>query len=128
MSDWQDDAAFEAPPPTSDPWQQNAPEPETTVAETDDDAYPPKDWYKTKDPELRAKYLLAQLINQFGDTPEVQAIGDYELKTAKRIPPTVDEHLSYLEAHYHLFPNEYNRRTLNNFRKVIASGDEIIFK
>ena len=127
-SDWRDTAAFEAPPPTNDPWKQNAPEQETTAAETDDDAYPPEDWYKTKDPELRAEYLYAQLINQFGDTPEVQAIGDYELKAAQGTPPTLDEYLSYLEAHYRLFPNENNRRTLEELRNTIDAGGELIFK
>ena len=77
---------------------------------------------------MRAEYLYAQLIKQFGDTPEVQAIGDYELKVAGRISPTPEEYTGYLEAHYHLFPNDQNRKTLENWRKIVASGNKIIFE
>ena len=124
--DWRDDSAFDVTPPKNDPWSQTFPESESIDAAKD--TYPPRDWYKTKDPELRAEYLYAQLIKQFGDTPEVQAIGDYELKVARGTPPTLEEYTDYLEAHYHLFPNENNRRTLEYLRKVIASGNEIIFE
>ena len=123
--DWRDDGVFESPPPKEDPWEPTYPEQQTTDA---NDTYPPRDWYKTKDPELRAEYLYAQLIKQFGDTPEVQTIGDYELKVARGIAPTLEEYANYLEAHYTLFPNEDNRRTLEDFRKIVASGSEIIFE
>ena len=86
-SDWRDDSAFESSSPKVDPWKQTYPEQEVTDAT--DDTYPPRDWYKTEDPELRAEYLYAQLLKQFGDTPEVQAIGDYELKVARGISPTL---------------------------------------
>ena len=124
--DWRDNSAFDVLLPKSDPWEQSPPVSEPTDAV--DDTYPPKDWYKTEDPELRAEYLYAQLTKQFGDTPEVQAIGDYELKVARGIPPTLEEYTDYLEAHYHLFPNKQNRQTLDNLRKAIASGNEIIFE
>ncbi|MDE0425078.1 MAG: hypothetical protein OXN25_09435 [Candidatus Poribacteria bacterium] len=124
--DWQDDGVFDSSSPKVDPWEQTLPEHGTI--ETDDDTYPHRDWYKTKDPELRAEYLYAQLIKQFGDTPEVQAIGEYELKAAQGIPPTLEEYTVYLEAHYHLFPNKQNQQTLNNLRKAIASGHKIIFE
>lgn len=124
--DWREDSASDVPLSKSDPWGQTFPEPEVTDAT--DDTYPPRDWYKTEDPELRAEYLYAQLLKQFGDTPEVQAIGDYELKVARGIPPTLEEYIDYLEAHYQLFPNENNRSTLEDLRKVIASGNEIMFE
>lgn len=101
--DWRDDGVFDGSLPQVDPWEQTYPEQESANT---DDTYPPRDWYKTKDPELRAEYLYAQLIKQFGDTPEVQAIGDYELKVARGIPPTLEEYTGYLEAHYTLFPKE----------------------
>ena len=125
-SDWRDDGAFDVTLPKSDPWQQSSPVSKSTDAV--DDTYPPRDWYKTEDPELRAEYLYAQLTKQFGDTPEVQAIGDYELKVARGIPPSLEEYTDYLEAHYHLFPNKQNRQTLDNLRKAITSGNEIIFE
>ncbi|MCY3721117.1 hypothetical protein F4X88_15600 [Candidatus Poribacteria bacterium] len=124
--DWRDDSVFDVTPPKNDPWGQTHPVSEPTKAA--DDTYPPRDWYKTEDPELRAEYLYAQFIKQFGDTPEVQAIGDYELKVARGIPPTLEEYTHYLEAHYHLFPNQHNRQTLDNLRKAIASGNAIIFE
>ncbi len=123
--DWRDDSEFDVTPLKSDPWKQPSPQQETTDA---DDTFPPRDWYKTEDPELRAEYLYAQLIKQFGDTPEVQAIANYEKKIARDIPRTLEEYTAYLEAHYHLFPNKHNKQTLDNLRKVLASGNKIIFK
>ena len=122
---WQEGYVFEGSSSKVDPWEQTYPEQEITDP---DDTYPPRDWYKTEDPELRAEYLYAQLIKQFGDTPEVQAIGEYELKAAQGIPPTLEEYTAYLEAHYYLFPNKQNQQTLNNLRKAIASGHKIIFE
>ena len=128
--DWRSDNTFDSPFPQGDPWNRLAPR-ETGVASSDskDDAtYPPRDWPKTADPELRAEYLHAQLLKQFGDIPAVHIIGAFELKTARGIPPTVEEYIAFLEAHNSLFPHETHRRTLEDIRKAVADGVKIVFE
>ena len=93
-----------------------------------EETYPPKDWHKTKDPVLRAEYLYAQLIKQFGDTPEVQAIADYELRAAQGIPSTLDEYIEFLEAHMSFWPNETTLSTLKEMRRIKADGGNFVFK
>lgn len=94
----------------------------------DDATYPPRDWHKTADPELRAEYLHAQLLKQFGDIPAVHIIGAFELRAARGIPPAVDEYIAFLEAHNSLFPNETHQRTLEDIRKAVADGVKIVFE
>lgn len=94
--DWRDDSTFDAALPKSDPWKQTHPESET--ADTTDDTYPPRDWYKTEDPELFIKYFRAQLIKQFGDVEEVHIVVDREEKRKLGIPVTLDEQINFLEA------------------------------
>lgn len=84
----------------------------------------PPHWTHTADPVLRAEYHRAQLVKQFGDIPQVHAVANWELKHA--IASTMEivwfpfksgEYITYLEALYHLWPNEANRRTLEDTRK-----------
>ena len=120
--DWRDESTFDTPPPKNDPWKQT--EQETEVADAAD-TYPPKDWYKTEDPVLRAEYYGAQMLKQFGDTPEVRTVSDWELNEAMGITPTHDELITYLEALYHLFPRERTLNTLNHHRELRAKGVEV---
>ena len=131
--DWRDDNVFDSLHEKTDPWSQiyqDGGEFSNDDAKNseDEETYPPLDWYKTKDPELRAEYLYAQLIKQFGDTPEVQAIGEYEIKAAQGIPPTLDEYIEFLEAHVFLWPNDTTLRTIKEMRRIKAGGENIIFK
>ena len=119
-SDWRDDSTFETLPPTEDPWENIHPKAELTDA--DDDTYPPRNWYKTEDPVLRAEYYGAQMLKQFGDTPEVHTVSDWELKKAMGVTPTHDELITYLEALYHVFPREGTLNTLNYHRELRAKG------
>lgn len=120
--DWQDDGIFDSLLPKVDPWEQTYPEQETTYT---DDTYPPRDWYKTKDPELHAEYFYAQLLKQFGDLPEVHTVGEYNLNVAKGVPQTLGKIEAYLEANYHLFPNEKNKKAIEDFQQIRASGAEV---
>ena len=124
--DWQDDSTFDVTPPKSDPWKQTHPGSETT--DTVDDTYPPRDWYKTEDPELRAEYFYAQLLKQFGDIPEVHTVGEYDLDVARGEPLTLGKIEAYLEANYHLFPNEKTKKAIEDFQELKASGAEIGIK
>ncbi|MCY3550374.1 MAG: hypothetical protein OXH39_07920 [Candidatus Poribacteria bacterium] len=120
--DWRDDSTFETPPPKNDPWKQT--KQETEVADAAD-TYPPKDWYKTEDPVLRAEYYGAQMLKQFGDTPEVRIVSDWELKKEMDITPTHEELITYLEALYHLFPRDKTLQALNYHRELRAKGVEV---
>ena len=93
--DWRDDSVLDSFPEETDPWLETD-HPGAEKSE-DEETFPPIDWYKTKDPVLRAEYLYAQLIKQFGDTPEVQAIGDYELRAAQGIPQHLMNTSSFLK-------------------------------
>lgn len=121
--DWRDDNTFDVPSPKSDPWEQSHSESES--ATVTDDTYPPRDWYKTEDLELRAEYLYAQLIKQFGDIPEVHTVGEYELDVARGVPLTLGKIEAYLEANYHLFPNEKTKKAIEDFHEIKALGATI---
>lgn len=81
---------------------------------------PPPDWPKTEDPELRQKYDFAQLLKQFGDTPEVRYIIVFNLKPKNNI--TLEQAIAYSEAMYRLFPSEKNLKALRDIRAVPAEG------
>ena len=121
--DWRDDPAFDDTLVKNDPWKQTYLE--HTATEDTDDTYPPKEWYKTEDLVLRAEYYGAQMLKQFGETPEVRTVSDWEVKKAMEITPTHDELITYLEALYHLFPREATLQALNYHRELRAKGVEI---
>lgn len=87
----------------------------------------PRHWLHTEDRVLHAEYYRAQLLKQFGDIPQVHTFANWELKdaiaSAMEIPWFTlkpGERIAYLEALYHLWPTENNRRTLENARKDAA--------
>ncbi len=121
--DWRDGETFAVELPKDDPWKPNHSVSESTEAV--DDTYPPRDWYKTEDPELRAEYFYAQLLKQFGDIPEVHIVGEYELDVARGVPLTLGKIEAYLEANYHLFPNEKTKKAIKDFHEIKALGATI---
>lgn len=129
--DWREDGEVDVPQPTATPWKKlDAQEANigAPVSEDADDTYPPRDWHKTEDPELHAEYFYAQLLKQFGNIPEVHIVGNHKLNRAKGIPSTFSQYVTYLEALYHLFPNEKNKQVLDRLHKLKASGANISFK
>ena len=90
--------------------------------EEDTEVYPPTDWYKTTDPVLFNEYFLAQLINQFGDVPQVHILAAGDLKIVLKIPMTLDEKLEHSEAMYDLFPDEGTLEGIKLLRELKASG------
>lgn len=125
--DWRDDSGFDLSFPQNDPWAGIYPESEPTDAA--DDIYPPRDWYKTKDPALYIEYLEAQLIKQFGDIPEVHTFVAYEERRKFGIPiKDVDEYLNFLKAQYTLWPEEVTLKTLETLQSEIAEGKNITFR
>ncbi|MYB95446.1 hypothetical protein F4054_22840 [Candidatus Poribacteria bacterium] len=117
--DWRDDDGFDSLRTKTDPWKQ---------IYVSDDPAPAPTLESTEDPKLRAKYLYDILLNQFGDIPEVHTIGEYEHNTARGIPTTLDEYITFLEAHMSLWPNNTTLSTLEEMRRVKADGVQVIFK
>lgn len=78
----------------------------------------PVDWVLTENPNLLAKYRHAQLLQQFGDIPQVRTVIEFELNTADGyVSNDLHKHIAYLEAHLFLWPSETTRRTLEETRK-----------
>jgi len=119
--DWREESVFDKPPRKTDPWKNlNGQQADTETANSEDsEVYPPPDWPETKDPELRAQYFHAQLINQFGDIPEVHIVATYQRKKELRIPVTINEYIASLEARYHLWQNKRTLQVLERLRKEI---------
>ena len=118
--DWRDDSTLEYPSPTNDPWKHIYPKDKLTSAA--DDTYPPRDWYKTEDPELFFESFRAQLIKQFGDIPAVHIVAEREKKRKMRIPVTLDEQILFLEAQYRLWNNKDTLKILTLLRKAKEDG------
>ena len=87
------------------------------VSGEDSDVYPPPDWPLTKDPELRAECFHAQLIDQFGDIPQVHTVAAYQRKRELQIPVTIDDYTDFLEAQYHLWENKRTLRVLERLQQ-----------
>ena len=125
--DWRDDGASAFRFSKGDPWAQIYPESKPT--DDADDTYPPRDWYKSKDPALYIEYLQAQLIKQFGDIPEVHTFVAYEERRKFGIPiKDVGEYMDFLKAQYTLWPEQVTLETLEILQKEIAEGKNIIFR
>ncbi len=75
---------------------------------------------ETMDPDALWNAVHNQLIEQFGDIPEVYLFTDMNRKMAKHIPLTLDERIAGIEAALYLFPREGTRRYLQRLRKIRA--------
>jgi hypothetical protein len=122
--DWRDDQASDARRPKTDPWKnldvQQVDIETSTVSGEDSEVYLPPNWHLTEDPALRAEYFHAQLINQFGDIPEVHIVAAYQRKKELGLPVTIDEYIASLEARYHLWQNKRTLQVLESLRKEKA--------
>lgn len=86
--------------------------------QTDDETYPPKNWYQTKDREKFYVYYHAQLIKQFGDIEEVRIVVDTEYKIEKGIKLKLDEQIQFLESQNHLWPDKRTQETLDKLIRI----------
>ena len=66
--------------------------------------------------EWKNKYNHAQLLKQFGDTPQVRFIIEFQRNPGFEISHQL--FVAYFQAHYHLFPTENNRRALEEARNI----------
>ena len=79
----------------------------------------------TDDPELFAKIYREQLVEQYGDIPEVEVVVEGETKLwfgGFRFPGDEDDYVAFLEAKYALWPNDSQLRRLEKYRKAQADG------
>jgi hypothetical protein len=80
----------------------------------------PTNWSQTEDPELRARYYHAQLLQQFGNIPAVHIVAERKRKqlvASGVYSATLDEQIEFAKARYVLWPNESNRKYLERFLK-----------
>ena len=80
---------------------------------------------ETDDPELFAKIYREELIEQFGDIPEVEIVVEGETKLwfgGFRLPDDADEYLAYYEALYALFPSSLH--LLESARENVQKAKE----
>ena len=82
---------------------------------------------ETDDPELYGKIYKEQLIEQFGNIPEVDIVVEGEKKLmfgGFRIKGNEDEYLAYHEALYVLFPDAWVLRQLERAREEVRKAKE----
>lgn len=77
---------------------------------------------ETNDPEEYAKLFREQLIEQFGDVPEIDSIVKVEkkVKAGESIP--LDEFVDYAHALFQFFPSE---QTLRQLQEVLAEQEKV---
>ena len=98
----------------SDPWQN-----QESPGETEDTATLITD-PETMPPDALWDAIHNQLIEKFGDIPQVYQFTEMNRKREKQIPITLDERIVGIEAALYLFPTEGTRRHLEHLRKIQA--------
>ena len=77
---------------------------------------------ETMDPDELHSAKYNQLLEKFGDIPQVHTYMEYSRKTRNNAPMTLDERIAGLEAMNHLFPSGSTRRTLAYLNWVKTKG------
>lgn len=77
---------------------------------------------ETMDPDELHSAEYNQLLERFGDIPEVHTYMAYMRNASKNVPLTIDEEIAGLEAVNQLFPSGSTRRTLMFFKWMKTKG------
>ena len=77
---------------------------------------------ETMDPDELHSAEYNQLLDKFGDIPQVHTYMEYSRKTTNNAPMTLDERIAGLEAMNHLFPSGSTRRTLVFYQWMKTKG------
>ena len=114
--DWREDTASlpDMSASGSDPWQNQGSFEETEdngTLITDPETMPPDELWDA---------IRNQLIEKFGDIPQVYQFAEMNRKMEKHVPITLDERIVGVEAALYLFPAEGTRRHLEHLRKIRA--------
>ena len=114
--DWREDtvSVSDLSAAGSDPWQN-----QESLEETEDNGTLITD-PETMPPDELWDAIRNQLIEKFGDIPQVYQFTEMNRKMEKHIPITLDERIVGIEAALYLFPAEGTRRHLEHLRKIQA--------
>ena len=114
--DWREDTVSvpDVSASRSDPWQN-----QESLEETEDNGTLITD-PETMPPDALWDAIRNQLIEKFGDIPQVYQFTEMNRKMEKHIPITLDERIVGMEAALYLFPTEGTRRHLEHLRKIQA--------
>lgn len=77
---------------------------------------------ETMDPDELQSVEYNQLLEKFGDIPEIYTYMEYKQNASKNVPLTIDEEIVGLEAMNHLFPSGSTRRTLLFYKWMKTNG------
>ncbi|MDE0018762.1 MAG: hypothetical protein OXU51_21450 [Candidatus Poribacteria bacterium] len=80
-----------------------------------------KNLIEDMDPDELADMTHAGLLQQFGDIPEVHTFAALQRKRLKNQPLTLDEHIAFTRAQYHLWPDPRTKKTLEIFLEKKAN-------
>ena len=73
------------------------------------------------DPDELADMTLASLLRRFGDIPEVRTFVALDRKKLKNQPLTLDEHIAFTRAQYHLWPDPRTQKALEGLLEKKAT-------
>lgn len=76
----------------------------------------------TMDPDELYAAEYNQLLEKFGDIPQVHTYMEYDHKFKSDMPLSLDEKITGLEAAYHLFPYRSTQKTLAFYKWQQANG------
>ncbi|MDE0423451.1 MAG: hypothetical protein OXN25_01145 [Candidatus Poribacteria bacterium] len=77
---------------------------------------------ETMDPDELYSAEYNQLLEKFGDIPQVHTVMEYERKFANNIPLTLEEKIIGLKAQHYLFPSESTRKTIDYYKWQQSKG------
>ena len=87
-------------------------------------------WQSTEDrkalrragPNITPEALRSQLVERFGDIPEVHTFVELDHKQNQGEPLTLDEYIRYNESMNHLFPHKKTEQTIKMLKQMQAAG------
>ena len=114
--DWRNDERSDKLPPQKEPFNDSIAEQQSKERGTwiDDP--------ETMDPDELHSAEYNQLLEKFGDVPEVHTYMAYMRNATNSVHLTIDEEIAGLEAMNHLFPSGSTRRTLVLYEWMKANG------
>lgn len=69
-------------------------------------------------PNITPEALRSQLVERFGDIPEVRTFVELDQKQNQREPLTLEEYILYNESMNHLFPNKNTEQTIKMLKQM----------
>lgn len=73
---------------------------------------------KVNGPNITDEELRSQLVERFGDIPQVHTFIEFTQKRNQGAPLTVNEYIVYAESVNHLFPNRKTEQTIKRLKQI----------